>query len=149
LPRGGQRGRRARFDELDATSPDLIADIGRGPFAAFLLVEKQISLPPPFFAVTSEIVVAAPPDRVWPHVIGFAKIAPPNEWIFRARIAYPIRAVIDGHGIGAAGYCIFSTGEFIELITAWNEPAHLAFDVGAQPDPLHEPRPTGSSAPRT
>ena len=103
-----------------------------------LLVEKQASLPPPIFAVTSEIVVAAPPDKVWPHVIGFAQIAPPNELIFRAGVAYPVRAVIDGRGVGAIRHCIFSTGEFVEPITVWQEPAHLAFDVAAQPDPLQE-----------
>lgn len=106
----------------------------------FMLAETG-ALPPPLLSVRSEIVVDATPAEVWPHVIGFSVIPEPNEWIFRIGIAYPIRARIDGHGVGALRHCIFSTGEFVEPITFWDEPARLAFDVAAQPDPLQEVSP--------
>ena len=102
----------------------------------FMLAEKNA--PPPPLSVTSEIIVAAIPEKVWPHVIGFSVIPPPNEWIFRVGIAYPVRAEIDGRGVGAVRHCIFSTGAFVEPITVWDEPTRLAFDVAAQPDPLRE-----------
>ena len=101
----------------------------------------QDNRPPPLLSVTSEIVVGAPPGEVWPHVIGFSAIPPPRELPFRVGIAYPIRAKIDGRGVGALRHCIFSTGEFLEPITAWEEPTRLAFDVAGQPDPLQEVSP--------
>ena len=109
-------------------------------FPLLMLAEKHAP-PPPLLSVTSEIVVEATPAKVWPHVIAFSIIPPPNEWIFRAGIAYPIRAEIDGRGVGAMRHCIFSTGEFWEPITVWDEPVRLAFDVAAQPDPLQEVSP--------
>jgi hypothetical protein len=105
-----------------------------------MLAEKNTPAPP-LLSIASEIVIGAPPAKVWPHVIGFSVIPPPNEWIFRCGIAYPIRAKIDRQGVGATRHCIFSTGEFIEPITLWDEPLRLAFDVIAEPDPLHEVSP--------
>jgi hypothetical protein len=58
--------------------------------------------------------------------------------IFRAGVAYPLRARIVGHGVGAVRYCEFSTGAFVEPITAWEPPALLAFDVTTNPPPLRE-----------
>jgi hypothetical protein len=104
------------------------------------LTEKDAPAPP-LLSVASGIVINAPPEKVWPHVIGFSIIPPPNELIFRFGIAYPVRAKIDGHGVGATRHCIFSTGEFVEPITVWDEPARLAFDVVAEPDPLQEVSP--------
>ncbi len=78
---------------------------------------------------TTSIIIDAPPERVWPHVIAFPDIHPPHEFLFRAGISYPVRARIEGTGPGAVRYCEFSTGDFIEPITVWDEPYHLAFDV--------------------
>jgi hypothetical protein len=63
---------------------------------------------------------------------------PPSEWVFRAGIAYPIRARLDGEGVGAVRRCEFSTGAFVEPITAWEPPSRLAFDVAAQPPSMTE-----------
>ena len=57
---------------------------------------------------------------------------------FRLGLAYPIRARIDGNGVGAVRRCEFSTGAFIEPITAWDEPHRFAFDVTSQPPSLQE-----------
>ncbi len=103
-----------------------------------LLMWRERSAPLPLHSVTSEVVVNLPPERVWPHVIGFSTIPPPRDWIFRAGIAYPIRAEIEGRGVGATRHCVFSTGAFIEPITTWEEPTRLAFSVSAQPAPLRE-----------
>ena len=62
----------------------------------------------------------------------------PPAWYFRWGIAYPVRAVIHGDGVGAVRRCEFSTGAFVEPITAWDAPRRLAFDVTAQPDPMRE-----------
>src|SRR6185436_19561820 len=60
------------------------------------------------------------------------------QWFFRQGIAYPVRARIDGRGVGAVRHCEFSTGAFVEPITAWEEPSRLAFDVTSQPPPMTE-----------
>jgi len=88
--------------------------------------------------VTTSIEVNAPPEAVWRHVVSFSDITAPPAWYFRTGLAYPLRARIDGSGIGAVRHCEFTTGAFIEPITAWDAPRRLAFDVAAQPAPLQE-----------
>jgi uncharacterized membrane protein YhaH (DUF805 family) len=102
---------------------------------------------PGVFEVKSSIEVNAPPERVWQQVVAFAEIPPPQETIFRAGIAYPIRAEISGHGPGAVRHCIFSTGPFVEPITVWDEPRLLRFSVTANPAPMNELTPYGHIQP--
>lgn len=102
------------------------------------LIESQTVGSSTEFSVTSDVTIDASPEVVWGHVVSFQHLPPPHEWIFRAGIAYPERAIIDGGGVGALRHCIFSTGEFVEPITTWDEPTRLAFNVIAQPDPLTE-----------
>jgi len=71
-------------------------------------------------------------------VIAFPKIAPPENWLFKTGVAYPIEAEIKGTGEGAIRYCRFSTGDFVEPITKWNNPHLLAFDVIKNPMPIKE-----------
>src|SRR5712672_1132726 len=80
--------------------------------AAFGL-EHAAALETPTFVVRSAIDVHAPPEQVWKQVVAFAQIPPPTELLFRAGIAYPIRAEITGRGTGAVRRCIFSTGAFV------------------------------------
>ena len=98
--------------------------------------------------VRSSVVIDASPDVVWSEVIAFPEIPAPEEWFFRAGIAYPVRAQIDGSGVGAVRYCVFSTGAFVEPITRW-EPGHrLSFDVTVNPAPMRELSPYRDLAPR-
>jgi len=95
----------------------------------------------PIRAVVSTIEIAATPDVVWQHVVGFTELPPPTELAFALGIAYPVRARIEGEGVGATRYCEFSTGPFVEPITIWDPPHRLAFDVVAQPAPMQETSP--------
>jgi len=88
--------------------------------------------------VTTAIEIDAPPERVWPNVIGFSDLPAPPKWIYRLGIAYPMRATIQGTGVGAVRHCEFSTGPFVEPITVWDEPHRLAFDVTSQPPSMTE-----------
>ena len=94
--------------------------------------------PPPVGEVVSVVHVAAPPEVVWRHVVSFSELDAPPAWLFRLGVAYPVRATIDGAGVGAVRRCEFSTGAFVEPITTWDEPRRLAFDVVAQPPAMHE-----------
>lgn len=103
---------------------------------------------PPVFEVRSAITIAAPPERVWKHVVTFSELPEPREWFFRAGLAYPKRARIEGSGAGAIRYCDFSTGPFVEPIEVWNEPRLLRFRVTANPAPMHEWSPYAQVLPR-
>jgi hypothetical protein len=88
--------------------------------------------------VRSAIEIAAPPDAVWRNVIAFPPLPAPRELVFRAGVAYPVRAEISGQGVGAVRRCVFSTGAFAEPITRWEPGSRLSFDVDSQPRPLQE-----------
>ena len=115
------------------------------PLAATLEVAPRSGLDPmaapetqPLREVRTSVVVDAPPEVVWPNVDGFAELPPPRSLLFRAGIAYPMRARIEGQGVGAVRHCEFSTGAFVEPITRWEPPRRLSFDVVAQPPPMTE-----------
>lgn len=93
---------------------------------------------PPVFELRTALTIAAPPERVWKHVVEFAELPAPQEWFFRRGIAYPIRARIEGAGSGAVRYCEFSTGPFVEPIEVWDPPRRLAFRVTETPAPMEE-----------
>jgi hypothetical protein len=101
-------------------------------------VEHVLAPRPSVYEVRSSIDVQAPPEEVWKQVVAFAEIPPPKEWMFRAGIAYPIRAEILGHGPGAQRRCVFSTGAFVEPIEVWDEPHQLKFSVSSNPAPMEE-----------
>jgi hypothetical protein len=101
----------------------------------------------PLYEVVSTVEIDAPPEKVWPNVIGFTELPPPSETLFRLGIAYPQRATITGTGVGAVRKCEFSTGPFVEPITHWEAPVRLSFDVASQPIPMHEWSPYRHVAP--
>ena len=93
---------------------------------------------PPSQEVVTVVEIAAAPDVVWRHVVTFPDLPPPTELLFRAGVAAPTRARIEGSGVGAIRYCDFTTGSFVEPITAWEENRLLAFDITAQAPPMTE-----------
>jgi len=113
---------------------------------ALTVVDARVAPRPPHEVVTT-IDIAAPPERVWANVVRFSALAPPTEWLFRAGVAYPERARIEGTGPGAVRYCEFSTGAFVEPITEWRAPERLAFDVTSQPPTMTELSPYRSMRP--
>lgn len=98
-------------------------------------------------SVTTSLDIAAPPEVVWENVVTFSEIDEPTEWLFKTGIAYPIRARIVGEGVGAVRYCEFTTGPFVEPITVWDPPYHLAFSVTSNPAPMKETSPWGELHP--
>ena len=92
----------------------------------------------PLHEVVTVVDIDAPPPVVWRHVVAFPKLAPPREWLFRAGLAAPIGARIEGTGVGATRYCDFTTGSFVEPVTVWEENRRLEFDIAAQAPPMRE-----------
>ena len=99
--------------------------------------EAQLAAPT-HYEVASSILIDAAPAIVWKHVTSFSELPEPDWPLFKLGLAYPVRASITGHGVGALRRCEFSTGAFVEPISAWDEPRRLAFDVSEQPPPMHE-----------
>jgi len=92
----------------------------------------------PEYEVLTAVDVAALPAAVWRRIVEFPDIPPPEDWFFRTGIACPLRARIEGTGVGAVRHCEFTTGDFVEPITVWDEPRRPPFDVVDQPDPMVE-----------
>jgi hypothetical protein len=105
---------------------------------ALMAAESANEPEPAVRAVRTEVVIGAPPDRVWRHVIAFPPLPEPDDWLFRTGIAYPQRAEIHGTGAGAVRHCVFSTGTFVEPIETWDPPRRLRFGVTEQPEPMRE-----------
>ena len=105
---------------------------------AFMAFEKKVRGGDDTRSITTSIIIDAPPEVVWKNVIGFPKLAPPKEFVFKAGIAYPTSATIDGQGVGVIRHCNFSTGSFTEPITEWKEPSLLRFNVFDQPETMKE-----------
>jgi len=119
--------------------------VGSGPPAlAMALIplsmglERWLPPPSPVRPVRTVLEVDAPPSLVWRHVVTFSELPAPTEWMFRIGLAYPVRAEMHGVGVGAVRECHFSTGPFVEPITAWDEPRRLAFRVESNPEPMQE-----------
>jgi hypothetical protein len=92
----------------------------------------------PELSITSVVEVNAPALAVWEEVIAFPEITTPPSGLLRMGIASPLRARIEGEGVGATRYCEFTTGTFVEPVTVWDPGHRLAFDVSEQPDPMFE-----------
>lgn len=107
-------------------------------FPALLGVDITQKNPPPIRKVVSSVEIDAPIEEVWEAVISFSRIEEPPTGILATGIAYPIEARLEGEGVGAMRYCTFSTGSFVEPITAWEEPHLLAFDVIDNPPAMRE-----------
>jgi hypothetical protein len=103
-----------------------------------LVMLEPVRAPAPLREVVTAVEIAAPPEQVWKTVVAFPELPPPTEPLFRAGVAAPLRAHIDGSGVGAIRYCEFTTGAFVEPITRWDEPHVLGFDVTNNPPPMAE-----------
>jgi len=131
---GGLLGRRIALAQPGSTGAAALSVIAL-PLSTIALPEGP---PPPLREVRSSIEINAPSEAVWSNVIAFPPIPEPEAFLFRAGIAYPKSARIEGTGVGAVRYCIFSTGAFVEPITAWEPGRRLAFDVVESPPPMQE-----------
>ena len=52
--------------------------------------EGLADAPSPLLEVRSSLDVAAPPERVWGHVVAFTELPPPTEWLFRLGLLFSL-----------------------------------------------------------
>lgn len=109
-----------------------------GPLIALVTVVEPMLLPKSHGVVTDEVRIAAPPSAVWPHVLRFDAIsAPPDYWLFRMGLPYPVSTTNQGDQVGASRACQFSGGAtFEETISEFEPGRRLTFEiVKSPPDP--------------
>lgn len=121
-----------------STAPLRVVSVGALLIPGLIFIEYAIGQTPQLYKVTTSVVIKSDPATVWTHVVTFSELPPPTEAMFKTGLAYPIRAEMQGQGVGAVRYCVFSTGAFVEPITVWDEPRLLAFDVSGQPPAMQE-----------
>ena len=101
-------------------------------------VEKVQTLKPPVNTIETTIRIHAPAEKVWRNLIAFDDLSRSGEWLFRLGVSQPIRAAIDGNGVGALRTCLFSTGTFVERVEGWEENRYFAFSVVSSAPPMQE-----------
>ncbi len=84
---------------------------------------------------TDEILIHAPPEKVWPHVTEFPEIKDaPRFWLFNLGLPMPVATTKEGDFAGAPRRCIFSGGAVFSEKVAEIEPGKkLVFDIVEQP----------------
>jgi hypothetical protein len=85
--------------------------------------------------VSDQIIINAPPDKVWKNVVSFKKIQQKNNyWLFNIGMPSPMETTVTGNYKGAGRKCIFSNGYvFGEKIVTYDENKNLTFDFIDQP----------------
>jgi uncharacterized protein YndB with AHSA1/START domain len=85
--------------------------------------------------VTDEIRIAAPPAKVWPHVLAFPEIPDaPKYWLFHVGLPYPVETTNSGDFVGADRACRFSGGAvFKEKVAELVPEKRLTFDIVEMP----------------
>lgn len=132
ITRGARQSAKNQGTNLSALAPLPLLFLATSAIEPYLLVDGPLR-------VTSETVIEAPADQVWTALVGLRAFSEPNEWYFRAGIAYPVGARIEGlGGVGATRHCYFSTGDMVETIVGWKPGEQLKFEIHTQPDPMVE-----------
>jgi hypothetical protein len=102
------------------------------------VVEPSLLRDPSPVTAEAAIVIDAPANVVWRHMLAFDDMPRSSALMFRAGIAAPINARLTGRGVGATRTCEFTTGTFVEKIDAWDENRRLRFSFVSTPPPLQE-----------
>lgn len=105
------------------------------PVVMFAVVAEPLIHAPHEGVVIDEIRIAAPPARVWPHVLAFSEIpAAPDYWLFRLGLPYPTATTNGGNFVGADRACEFSGGAVFRERVAEIEPLRLlTFEIVESP----------------
>jgi hypothetical protein len=91
--------------------------------------------------VITVVKIAAPPETVWRHTVSIPEIDPralPATFSHAvAGAPRPVRAILDGHGVGAVRKLTWTNGvHFEEHVTRWTADRALAWDFRFGPDSI-------------
>jgi len=108
------------------------------PLLALITIGEPMTRANQQAVVEDQILIHAPPAKVWPHVTSFPEIAAkPRFWLFRLGLPRPMATTCAGDFVGADRRCIFSGGAvFSETVAEIKPLEKLTFDiVELPPDP--------------
>lgn len=111
------------------------------PFA--MIADRSVQAPFHAGVVTTSIVVAAPPEKIWPLLLSMNRMPAPDFWMFRVGVAYPTGVSSNGE----ERHCQLSTGDMPERITMLQANRLLRFNVLSTPPSMHEMNPFGDVHP--
>jgi hypothetical protein len=105
------------------------------PLLALVIVNEPLIRVDEQAVATDEILIRAPPAKVWPHVTSFPAIsAAPTFWLFRLGLPRPMATTCAGNFVGADRRCIFSGGAvFRETVAEITPNEKLTFDIVESP----------------
>lgn len=131
---GGALGRAAAL-RLPARPGHTLASLSLLP----LVFVGEALLPPSLtFRIVERIAIDAPADAVWPALLSQDMSQVPVSLPYRLGLAHPKGGWIEGEGVGAKRYGVFSTGTAVERVTAWAPGRKLTFAVETDVPPMHE-----------
>lgn len=122
--------------------PPLLASLA-ALLPVLLVSQRLVPTQPEVRTVRTEVVIDAPPERVWPLLHRLEDMHAPEELLFRVGVAHPVAVQTERPGVGAARVCRLSTGEMRERVTGWEPPRLLRFAVLDTPDTMRELNPFG------
>ena len=108
------------------------------PVLALLALGEPLARVDEISVVTDEILIHAPPSRVWREVTSFPEIpTAPSFWLFSLGLPYPMATTSSGDFVGAERSCIFSgDAVFKEKVAELIPQQKLTFDITeSPPDP--------------
>lgn len=118
--------------------PDGRLHVSLVPLLAFITLVEPLARRDEMAAMTDEVLIRAPADKVWPLVTVFPEIpATPDFWLFRLGLPYPVATTKSGDYVNADRRCIFSGDAVFKETVAELEPNRkLTFDIiESPPDP--------------
>src|SRR5260221_5536503 len=74
---------------------------------------------------TTEITVAASPERTWELVAQMHKLDGPRPFLLRAGLPVPTRCELDTAVVGGRRVCYFDSGLIAQEVTDWREASFL------------------------
>jgi general stress protein CsbA len=133
---GGALGRRAARVGKDPAAPLYCIALLPLMFAA-----DALSPPAAMMLTNQSVVIEAPASRVWQVLTSDEPIREPPTLVGRLGLAYPERAHLAGHHVGAIRTGYFSTGIARERVSQWRDNKLLGFEVLNQPPAMTEMSP--------
>ncbi len=97
---------------------------------------------PELRTVTTQVVITAPPEEVWPLLFNL-KVEPAKDWLLRSGIAHPTEVRSGKAELGSWRDCVLSTGTMRETIVACELNRRMTFEVHNTPPSMTELNPFG------
>ncbi|GHC58181.1 hypothetical protein [Ulvibacter litoralis] len=83
--------------------------------------------------ITSSIVIDKPIETIWEVTTNNIEISKPDLFLDKFGIGYPKSITFFNKGVGATRDFNFSTGSYLQSVTAWDAPNLISFETKKSP----------------